>query len=560
MTFDQAMSLCRERQLAGVGFVMSKDDDLVGVDLDNAITEDGMVKQWAWDIVRELGSYCELSPSGRGLHVWVRGKLPAGGSRIKVEDGLLEVYDQARYFTVTGKHLDKTPGDIFDWGNLGEWYFYRFPSKPPPVEEPRPFNSDDIEDWIQDALDHIPADDYEVWTSVGMALKSEFGESAFELWRQWSMHSTKYGGDDVTWRKWQSFRGEGYTIGTVIEYAKQNGFERPRVNADDIFPGTNDYWDNYGKEEDSEDIDKLLWTATELYALEERREYVIEPNIAGAGDKIVMAGPPKSMKSFLLIDMLAHFSRGEPWRCMAPARPLKCLVFNLEIHHEAMSDRLDKLAQKANGNLVFTKRLVGRPPTQTLQKIVDRCGGFDIVVVDPLANWFSGESENDNAEMMDELGKLDELRGAIGEDTILWLIHHTRKVTQKEMKSDPFNAFRGASSLRGYYDTGLAVWRDQESKEIELCFELRNGEAPETEKLLFKQGGFEEVKEDSEPKYLWFTKLEAFMHKVGGKRAANAWGILLEEEFPNDVVADTWRKRIAKLKGSEKEGLEGFIL
>ncbi len=82
----------------GVGFVFSSGDPYTGVDLDGCVDQEtGKVEAWAARIVDALDSYTELSPSGTGLHVIVRGKPPAGGKR-----GRVEVYDSGRYFTVTG--------------------------------------------------------------------------------------------------------------------------------------------------------------------------------------------------------------------------------------------------------------------------------------------------------------------------------------------------------------------------------------------------------------------------------------------------------------------------
>src|SRR5262245_55661320 len=39
---------------------------------------------------------------------------------------------------------------------------------------------------VRDALAHVPADDRQVWLSIGMALKHEFGEAGRMLWDEWS--------------------------------------------------------------------------------------------------------------------------------------------------------------------------------------------------------------------------------------------------------------------------------------------------------------------------------------------------------------------------------------
>ena len=93
----------------GIGFVFTENDDFCGIDLDNcrnAVT--GEVEKWAQDTVDRLKSYTELSPSGSGLHIIVKAKLPAGGRKMEQ----VEIYDRARYFTVTGDHLDGTPLEI----------------------------------------------------------------------------------------------------------------------------------------------------------------------------------------------------------------------------------------------------------------------------------------------------------------------------------------------------------------------------------------------------------------------------------------------------------------
>lgn len=105
---------CVERgQAAGVGYVFSPDDEYVGVDLDNCVV-DGNIDPHAMDVVRKLDSYTELSPSGRGLHIFVRGRIK--GDRKKTGKtpwgGEFESYDQGRFFTVTGQHIAGTPTTI----------------------------------------------------------------------------------------------------------------------------------------------------------------------------------------------------------------------------------------------------------------------------------------------------------------------------------------------------------------------------------------------------------------------------------------------------------------
>lgn len=84
----------------GIGFVFSPDDPYVGIDLDHCRNPGtGEIQEWAAAIIRQLNGYAEVSPSGTGVHIIVRGSLPEGGRR----KGQIEMYDRGRYFTVTGR-------------------------------------------------------------------------------------------------------------------------------------------------------------------------------------------------------------------------------------------------------------------------------------------------------------------------------------------------------------------------------------------------------------------------------------------------------------------------
>ncbi len=57
------------------------------------------------EIIRELDTYTEASPSGTGVRLFLRGDLPAHGRK----KGNYENYQSGRYVTVTGQHIEGTP-------------------------------------------------------------------------------------------------------------------------------------------------------------------------------------------------------------------------------------------------------------------------------------------------------------------------------------------------------------------------------------------------------------------------------------------------------------------
>jgi putative DNA primase/helicase len=103
-TFEEALEAYERGEYAGLGFVFSSGDPYTGIDLDNCVDENGKIADWTLEIARYLDSYTELSATGSGLHIIVRGDVP---NRRK---GDLEVYSSKRFFTVTG-HLVEVGGD-----------------------------------------------------------------------------------------------------------------------------------------------------------------------------------------------------------------------------------------------------------------------------------------------------------------------------------------------------------------------------------------------------------------------------------------------------------------
>lgn len=84
------------------------------------------------------------------------------------------------------------------------------------------------------------SDDRETWVAVGMALKCEFSDAAFDAWDRWSQAAANYSAPAVrsSWRGFKS-RAGGYTIGTLIKLAKDGGYtfdanEQPQVSAQEL--------------------------------------------------------------------------------------------------------------------------------------------------------------------------------------------------------------------------------------------------------------------------------------------------------------------------------------
>ncbi len=121
----------------GLGFVLHEDDGFACVDLDHCIAN-GVVEEWAMEIVRSLNSYTEISPSGKGLHIWVRAEMDVAGRR----HGKVEIYSSKRYITVTADHLAGTPETINEASAAIDALIESFPKVDPATIENGSFQID----------------------------------------------------------------------------------------------------------------------------------------------------------------------------------------------------------------------------------------------------------------------------------------------------------------------------------------------------------------------------------------------------------------------------------
>ena len=104
----------------GIGYMFTKDDGVVGVDVDHCYNpETGEFNDTAKAIIAKRPTYVEFSPSGDGVHLYFKGVKPVGSSK-NSETGV-EMYESGRYFTVTGNQLDGSPDTIAEDGGALAW-------------------------------------------------------------------------------------------------------------------------------------------------------------------------------------------------------------------------------------------------------------------------------------------------------------------------------------------------------------------------------------------------------------------------------------------------------
>ncbi len=127
-TFEQAVAAAP--YFDGIGFVFTANDPFAGIDLDDAyeLKEDGSFKNPNPDetrerqikVYQEFNSYSELSPSGKGMHIIIKGSISQGRRRASIE-----LYSSGRFFTMTGNVTHKVgiadKNELFHilWNQMG---------------------------------------------------------------------------------------------------------------------------------------------------------------------------------------------------------------------------------------------------------------------------------------------------------------------------------------------------------------------------------------------------------------------------------------------------------
>jgi hypothetical protein len=93
--------------IAGIGVVLTQAAGITCLDLDRVIAPDGQLHTHAATIVDRCASWTEISPSGTGLHVFVKGAVSEA-----LKGPQIEVYSTARYIAVTGRQWPGTPATL----------------------------------------------------------------------------------------------------------------------------------------------------------------------------------------------------------------------------------------------------------------------------------------------------------------------------------------------------------------------------------------------------------------------------------------------------------------
>jgi DNA-binding transcriptional ArsR family regulator len=473
-TFEEARATFERGGFDGIFYCMSKDDPYVGVDLDGVFDpETGQMQEDAARRIEALDSYTEISPSGTGVRIFLKGSL---ANLIGRKKGKVEVYDSVRFLSVTGNAYGPTRGIEERQAELEAFHLQVWPPRPPtpPRAPSAPTNADDktvLERaranktgdhfgrlWDGDLSDHPDGKGGYDHSAGDLALcnllRFETGdaERVDELFRKSGLYREK---------KWNEVHfADGATYGEhTVEVAMDGEVRKsksekykPQVYSDDTLKRT----------QAARATLPARMTATELMRLELEPGRHIVPGYLPVGLGI-LAARPKIGKSWLALMLAIAVASGGK----ALGRDVEqgdVLYLALEDNWRRLQDRLGQLLGQigiAPERLDFLTqcRRLHEGGLDEILTWIDAHPDARLVVID---TWAKVEPPNagrgaDYAHITNVLGPLQ--RMALERDIAVMIVHHTKKPSKEG--GDVFDQVLGTTAFVGIADTIMVMQRER---------------------------------------------------------------------------------------------------
>jgi hypothetical protein len=248
-TFKEVAS--RAHNYSGIGFVFTDKDPYVGIDLDKCFAENGTLKPWAQKISDELGSYQELSPSGKGLHIILEEPSLFAGRKVPIKNSetgeVIECYSQGRYFTVTG-NVYEDHDKLTKYANFAAWHAENFPPKESPRvvasadSEPQELSSAGLsdEEVLEECASRRNKEKFALLYNLGDWAACKFGSHSdadlslvnmlLTVSRDVAQTDKLYRTSKLMRGKWDEYRGEKTYGAMTLEKARKSLLERTQTN------------------------------------------------------------------------------------------------------------------------------------------------------------------------------------------------------------------------------------------------------------------------------------------------------------------------------------------
>ncbi len=449
--FEAARDAAARGGFDGIGFAPLPDFGVTAIDFDNCVADGRILPQIEQMI---SGTYAEWSPSGEGIHAFVRGDL--GNQKDFGAPFAFELFSTKGFVTFTGQAIEivELLGAEDTIGEPSSGLIEHTRSRFSLREE----ESDPLMDYappigltpsqIKDALDVLDPDmPRSHWLAIGMAIHHETGGEGFDLWHEWSARGSKYPGESQLRQQWKSLkRGDGklVTARTLVKMANENGahIRQDVASEADITQAKDDK------------PNRFALIPAHVYASAQSAGWLVK-GVIPIADLVVLYGESGSGKSFLCLDIGAAVARGVPWRDHATRKGRvvyivaegaggfrKRLAAYQRFHSFDFAEvQFDVIAAQPN--------FLEKADAVDVGRAILSVGKADLVIVDTFAQTMPGGNENSAEDMGKALRHCQVIRRATG--AVVMLVHHSGK--------DATKGARGWSGLRAAADTEIEVLR-----------------------------------------------------------------------------------------------------
>lgn len=99
-SYDYAVKRFSKEKVDGIGFMLPEDESITMIDLDHCINN-GKLNEFAENVMsRFKDTYAEISQSGEGIHIFVKGKVQKS-----IKNSKIEIYSKTRFCALTGNAI-----------------------------------------------------------------------------------------------------------------------------------------------------------------------------------------------------------------------------------------------------------------------------------------------------------------------------------------------------------------------------------------------------------------------------------------------------------------------
>lgn len=497
-TYEVALKAYQDNPalFAGVGYVMTGQHDVVGIDLDNCVSEN-TIAPWAQEVIAQLGSYTELSPSGNGLRILINGAIPNDWTNHEVG---IEVYGghEPRFLTVTGQRLKASvldvrgPGPAVLEGLSGQYAKIKTTATIISLELP-----DILDEMVLPNLDSLPlptsvaaflttgdhgGDRSRALFAASVALYSAglsddevFSLLALNPWAfEVALDHRRQDSDRALMYLWVEHCQKGKAKSTPVASLADFEMLAPRAQ---VVAASGEFVELEGDADDFDIVDEnselapadIASPAMNNVATPKQRFEVIPAGQFAGGlppswivkgvlpeaELVVLFGESGSGKSFMALDIAGAIARGIQWRGRKVKQGRVVYVaaegaggFRNRLNAYAQAHSLD-LATLDLGVIKAAPNLMIKDDALDVCKAIIAGGPVSVVIIDTFAQVMPGANENAGEDVGKALQHCKGIHKATG--AVVVLVHHAGKDSSK--------GARGWSGLRAAADAELEVVR-----------------------------------------------------------------------------------------------------